>query len=154
MRWGQWKCYPRDSYCVVTSAAAALCGAKRFSRVYSGGGLAELVADISCELTISDLPPVQCICYNLALLPSAVPPVPRSTLALLIFAGGFSAPFSSGLACCPFSRDREVKLLAWNHTEVAEYPGRISRLDGLWCFWSLLLTLCRCEQSAWRFSYG
>lgn len=47
-----------------------------------------------------------------ALLPSAVPSVPRAKPAVLILAGGFCTPFPSDLASCPFSRGREEKLLA------------------------------------------
>lgn len=74
-------------------AAAALCDAGRLPKLYSGGGLAELVAAISCELTVCDLLPVQSNCCNLGLLPSAVTSVPRFTLAMLILADGFSAVF-------------------------------------------------------------
>lgn len=77
---------------VFAFAAAALCDAGRLPRLYSGGGLAELVADISCELTFCDLLLVQSNC-NLCLLPSAVTSVPKFTLAMLILADGFSAVF-------------------------------------------------------------
>lgn len=108
----------------LASAAAALCDAERSPWVYSGGGSVELVADVSCDLAVCDLPPVQSICYNLALLPSAVLSVPRAKLAMLFLAGGFSTAFLLGLASCPFSR--EEKLWAWNHT-----PGSVAELDRL-----------------------
>lgn len=42
----------------LASAAAALCDAERSPWVYSGGGSVELVADVSCDLAVCDLPPV------------------------------------------------------------------------------------------------
>lgn len=134
--------YPWDSDCVLASAAAVLCDAGRSARVYSGGGLVELLADISCELTVCDPSPVQSIRYNVALLPSAVPFVPRARQAMLTLTAGFSTLFSSGLASCQFSRDREEKLLVWNQTtgSAAEWD-RISRCGGLWCL------QCGCGQT-------